>query len=270
MKELDLNIGDYRIRSSQPGEKNIQTDWQEERHNNAEYELHLILDGSCRFEADRRVYPLRGGDGVLLAPGVFHMADHADEHFLRLSLAFSFREGSGNFFEPKPCTVFRMGDPLRNICRSYVRELDEGAFGTAEMRRALLLQLYVEVGRELSGDNLRTPEDRENVPRSRTDIIDEFFEKHHTESVCQTDLAELLSISERQLARILREHYGMGFRQKLLSARMDRAEWLLRSTGMRISDICTAVGFSSEGDFFRRFRSCFGMTPRQYRMENHG
>lgn len=268
MKELNLTIGEYRFRTSQPDRKNIQRSWCEERHNNAEYELHLILDGGCRFEADRHVYPLRSGDGVMIAPGVFHMADHADESFLRLSLSFSPEGESRSLFPSGQCSVFRMSERLRGICQSYISELGEESFGAPEMRRALLTQLYIDLCRGLSGEKLHSPADREILPRSRTEIIDEFFEKHHRENVSQRDLSEELNLSERQTARILREYYGMGFRQKLLSARMDRAEWLLRSTELGISEISAEAGFSSEGDFFRRFRSCFGVTPRSYRLKN--
>ena len=95
--------------------------------------------------------------------------------------------------------------------------------------------------------------------------MDTYFEQHFADSAGEQVLAELLHVSRRQLVRILQEHYGMSFRQKLLCTRMDYAAWLLRTTDSPVSNICDRVGYSSEAAFFKTFRQHFGSTPNRYR-----
>ena len=85
------------------------------------------------------------------------------------------------------------------------------------------------------------------------------------ENVGAEKLAEQLHLSRRQLARVLQQTYGMGFREKLIRTRMDHASWLLRNTQLPVSHIVMKVGYASEAAFFQAFHSRFGTTPRQYR-----
>jgi hypothetical protein len=47
--------------------------------------------------------------------------------------------------------------------------------------------------------------------------------------------------------------------------RIERAQDLLRSANLTVSEICMMVGFSSLGSFSSRFRELVGETPTQYR-----
>ena len=99
----------------------------------------------------------------------------------------------------------------------------------------------------------------------RFDNIDNFFEQELAENATEEVLARKLNISTRQLNRVLSEYYGMSFRKKLYTARMNSAGWLLRTTNMTVSEICQTVGYLSETSFFKAFRSYYNMTPMQYR-----
>ena len=99
----------------------------------------------------------------------------------------------------------------------------------------------------------------------RFDKIDNFFEQELAEEATEEVLAKKLNISCRQLNRVLHEYYGMSFRKKLYTARMNSAGWLLRTTNMTVSEICQTVGYMSETSFFKAFRSYYNMTPIQYR-----
>jgi AraC-like DNA-binding protein len=51
---------------------------------------------------------------------------------------------------------------------------------------------------------------------------------------------------------------------------MERARHLLRTTDMRVLDVCLAVGFSSVGSFTTTFRRHVGVSPTAYRRANAG
>ena len=53
--------------------------------------------------------------------------------------------------------------------------------------------------------------------------------------------------------------------QTRIRARLERAQWLLATTELTVTDICMAVGFSSLGSFSRMFRIRCGESPVRYR-----
>ena len=81
------------------------------------------------------------------------------------------------------------------------------------------------------------------------------------------DLAREVHLSKSQLNRLLKEHYGMTFREKLLKTRMDRASWLLKHTEKPIDEVADAVGYRSESAFYQVFRKEFSITPEKYRFQ---
>ena len=49
--------------------------------------------------------------------------------------------------------------------------------------------------------------------------------------------------------------------------RIERAQDLLRSANLTITEVCMLVGFSSLGSFSSRFREVVGQSPTEYRDE---
>ena len=56
-----------------------------------------------------------------------------------------------------------------------------------------------------------------------------------------------------------------GFSAKLQQIRLERARYLLSSTGMTIEQIRTAIGFEEKSYFYRLFREKYGTTPAAWR-----
>ena len=75
-------------------------------------------------------------------------------------------------------------------------------------------------------------------------------------------LAREVGLSLRQLERLFRAELGAGMAERYLVLRLDRARGLLRQTGMAVTDIAIATGFTDPSHFARRYRARFGRTPR--------
>jgi AraC-like DNA-binding protein len=56
----------------------------------------------------------------------------------------------------------------------------------------------------------------------------------------------------------------------MLSRRIERAQELLRNTGMSVTEICLEVGFQSLGSVSAAFHRVAGMTPTAYRSTMRG
>ena len=83
-------------------------------------------------------------------------------------------------------------------------------------------------------------------------------------------LARAAHVSPRHFSRSFRETFGETPHQYLLTRRIERARYLLRTTDMQVADVCLAVGFSSVGSFTTTFSRHVGVSPTEYRREAGG
>ena len=70
--------------------------------------------------------------------------------------------------------------------------------------------------------------------------------------------------------RAFKEVYGETPGQYLTHRRIERAEDLLRTANLSVTEICHLVGFSSVGTFSARFKAWTGLTPSEYRAKHVG
>ena len=243
--------------------------WNTPRHSNTCYELHIILDGTCDLAFDAQTHRMLPGQAVLIAPNVFHAPSAVSDSFCRFSLSFSAdrsvadalssvdRDGY-RFFEPGAQVVF--------LCRDILRELDSDTFLNRELASAQFSQLMILCLRAVREKT--EPMAAAQISLTQEDEIeriDNFFALYPPERQTRQELAEYLHCSQRQLIRKMQALYGVSFRQKLITSRMDLARYLLRSTDRSVNEISTAVGYADNAAFFRAFRQHTGMTPAQYR-----
>jgi AraC-like DNA-binding protein len=78
-------------------------------------------------------------------------------------------------------------------------------------------------------------------------------------------LADTANVSKYHFARCFARTYGEAPMRYLTRRRIERAQDLLRSANLSITEVCMLVGFSSLGSFSSRFRELVGETPTQYR-----
>lgn len=244
--------------------------WQVRRHCHGNYELHIILNGRCRVSVqDRRLY-LNQGDCVLIAPGEYHCPDATEGDILRFSLSFTpettvLQQSLQQVLSQSLVTT--VPDKLLQLCSDIFQEYAAGNLFKNEYMQAMLTQLMIHLLRQLNLEGIQS-----EPPDALSTIqfiisIDDFFEVNFAEPAGEEILAKELNLSRRQLDRVLRKYYGMGYRQKLIRARMDHAAWLLRTTDWHISRVAAYVGYTSDSAFFQVFRQHFGTTPSRYRKQ---
>jgi transcriptional regulator GlxA family with amidase domain len=77
----------------------------------------------------------------------------------------------------------------------------------------------------------------------------------------------LMSVGHFQ--RSYKEAYGETPYAHLMTRRVERAAWLLRSGELSVTDVCMQVGCTSLGSFSARFTELMGETPSEYRARSH-
>lgn len=84
-----------------------------------------------------------------------------------------------------------------------------------------------------------------------------------------TDVAELLGSNRTYISACINSQRGCTFSQFVNGYRVDYAKQLLaQSPGIKLSEVWTASGFSSESSFFRAFKSFTGTTPMEWIARN--
>lgn len=265
--QIDLGNQRLQLRMGQVHYDNRYS-WDTLRHCHAEYELHILLDGSCRLEVEDQQLTLQKGQGILLVPGEYHRPRAFWDGFYRLTLAFSpaTETLAQALAQALPTSrVFSAEGLFQRLCTDIFREYAASNLYKQEQLQALLTLLMVQLLRQLSVGQSDEDSPDALTEHQRIIRIDDFFEKNFMASAGETALAESLHLSRRQLDRVLQRNYGMNYRQKLIRARMDHAAWLLRTSHLRVSQVAQQVGYSSDSAFFQVFRRQFGITPSQYR-----
>jgi AraC-like DNA-binding protein len=99
-----------------------------------------------------------------------------------------------------------------------------------------------------------------HIRRAR-DLID----RHFAEPLDLDAMARAAGFSRYHFARGFKEAYGETPGRYLTRRRVERAQDLLRSANLTVTEICHLVGFSSLGSFSARFSELVGASPTEYR-----
>lgn len=98
-------------------------------------------------------------------------------------------------------------------------------------------------------------------------IIQQVNEYLHSNYPCAKlgEAAERVSISANYLSKIYKDKCGIGFYEKLLRIRMEKAADMLGDPAVKAYEIASLVGYDNPKNFSRAFKSFYRVTPREYR-----
>lgn len=88
---------------------------------------------------------------------------------------------------------------------------------------------------------------------------------HQPEELSLSRIAEITFFNPTYLSRLFHQVTGETISDYISSARIQKANQLLRNPSMRINDVGEAVGFSSSANFSRFYRKMMNCTPQEYR-----
>jgi AraC family transcriptional regulator, glycine betaine-responsive activator len=107
--------------------------------------------------------------------------------------------------------------------------------------------------------------ERYGVSHPRLLAMLDVMERRVEEPLERAAIAAHAGVSTRQLERLCKRHLGTTIADQYTRIRLQRAHLLLRQTSLPVLEIAVACGFVSAAHFSRRYRACFGRTPRAER-----
>lgn len=120
----------------------------------------------------------------------------------------------------------------------------------------LLLQLLNHVDRMETGTVA--------FDRELTGTVFNYIEEHYKNGSL-SELAEIMGYDVYWLSREIKKRTGKTYKELLQSRRMRQAAYLLKNSRLPVADIIESVGYDNTSYFFRKFKECYGVSPKMYR-----
>lgn len=91
------------------------------------------------------------------------------------------------------------------------------------------------------------------------------IDQHYQRPLDLGQVAAVAGVSKYHFARSFEAAYGETPMRYLTRRRIERAQDLLRSANLTVTEVCMLVGFASLGSFSSRFTQLVGESPASYR-----
>jgi two-component system response regulator YesN len=95
-----------------------------------------------------------------------------------------------------------------------------------------------------------------------------YIDANYDKPIALAEIARASHLSVSRLAHVFKEQMGVTLIDYVTGVRIERAKELLLGTDQSCTEICFEVGYSNQSYFTRTFKTCVGMTPRQFRVQN--
>lgn len=93
--------------------------------------------------------------------------------------------------------------------------------------------------------------------------VDEYYQEGTLKELC-----EVLGFDVYWMSRMIKKLTGRNYKELLQIKRLNRAAYLLLHTQVPVAEISIEIGYDNTSYFHRIFREYFGVSPKEYRMEN--
>ena len=235
--------------------------------------LLLLVSGSGGYSVDGQRYSLEAGDIVLIGSHCVHRPEfeegipyeriiiYISPEFLRRQsfdscpLEEFFSGAAGPVLRPEQKEQRR----LFRLAGQLEQELSGSALGREVISTGLLLQLLVEIGRNLQS---RTSDLPGPILPENSRIVDilRYIDSHLAEDITIDHLSEQFYISKYHMMRLFRRETGQSIHGYLSDRRLLHARDLIAS-GISATQSCFRSGFRSYSSFTRAYGKRFGTTP---------
>jgi AraC-like DNA-binding protein len=135
---------------------------------------------------------------------------------------------------------------------------------------AKIIDLYVVMARYYNSRNL--PHRNRNAGLNtrqqyiaRLNAVFEYVDKHLSEKIMLKDVAEIAHFSQSHFERIFKEYTNYSFYQYLKRMRIKKAETLLLTPELPITNVALDAGFESITAFNKAFKEIKHCTPSEYK-----
>lgn len=236
-------------------------------HLHKHIEVIYVTEGQLKSTINGNEALLTSGDLSICFPNIIHSTETVG-HSKAILLIFDV-EFVGSFanelFKYYPDIPFIEKSCLPDIIKSSIHMILQ-SYNNKQDFRITIGYLYILLGNLIQDINLIQYKNSDLQDTCR--VILEYINNHFTEDISLDSLSNSLNISKYYISHIFSEKIKTSFPSYLNRCRIDYAKNLLRNTGDSVTKIGFDCGFNSSRTFYRAFKECYSMTPKEYR-NNH-
>tara|TARA_R110002096_G_scaffold97694_3_gene217649 strand:- start:13227 stop:14129 length:903 start_codon:yes stop_codon:yes gene_type:complete len=250
--------------------------------------LFVLLKGKGQFSINNKKYPLGGTDYLVLNSGSV-VSMHLDAKSIPLLLVFSaqllaefpniphlFYKNSTNFPDFQLLERLHLG-PSGNMISSLSElfELSTSCASFHALKADLLVRsIYLSLIAQLV-EAEKTVQSLPVIKRSSQieifksiDFAREWLQSNYSNPIRIEELSRIISMSTEHFIRLFKTAFGVSPNQYLIELRLQKAHALFAQPNpLSVSEVCNAVGYSSETSFSLLFKRRFGKSPSDFKKQ---
>ena len=256
-------------------------------HHHKDMELNYIYEGKCTFVINGKEVEMHQGDLCIFDTNVIHSATSLKtekdivinivfrkEFFNSVFLSRMSQKGILTSFLLNAISKNRRHDQYiifktqENFkVHTLIQYLLCEYFGPSkcyqELIKTYVSAIFLELINTLYDDQEKFS-DNENNQTTLIPVlnyIEENYNRCHLE-----DVSEKFGYNPNYLSNMLKKKTGMSFIEIKTSQQMTEGAFLLANSKLNINEIIYKVGCNNVNFFYKKFKSFYGMTPKEYRM----
>jgi len=249
-----------------------------ENHTHSYIEIVYTFSGQATHFVDGTAYTLAKGDLLLIDGGKNHSQypkAHCKYANIMLKPSFFDKEfeentdilsilGLKEFSEFLPsinkdrCFIHFYPEEqkkIESLIKMTLSEQKDDKIANEQMRRSALNILLTMIFRSMS----------ESAPLSVDNELLSYIKAHCGEKLTASMLSKRCGYTNEHFSRKFKKLAGKNFSEYLLECRLKRAADLLKTNQENVESIMLESGFSSRGEFYKKFKKEFGQTPQTFR-----
>ena len=220
----------------------------------------LIIDRGCEHSFCPK--PKVRYCDIMLRPEFFDKSLSNGESIVSFLTLSEFREFATEIRGGKRLVRFSRDDmrSVESLIRLTINEQRRELGSSERMRRSALNMLLTLIFR-----NMRASRRFE----INSELL-EYIKENCREKITAASIADRCGYTAEHFSRRFKGYTGVNFTDYLSECRLMMARELLLSTNKTVDAIIDESGFSSRGEFFRKFRQKFGETPLKFKKSKIG
>ncbi|MGY3480955.1 helix-turn-helix domain-containing protein [Staphylococcus cohnii] len=250
-----------------------------ELHYHDHYEIFFSLSGNLRYTIEGQSFNLEVGSMLIIPPYEFHRLDEQmDGHAERIGLRFDakilnelsvencdlsvcFDKYSSKFKYLLQLSEYQKRE-LYYLLQGLINEQDNQTFGKDLAARSLLTQFLIILNRTaIENEGIVDYSDDPSSHLVRQ-VLD-YMELHYSEVISLEQLENKFFVSRHKITQQFTKLVGYPPYRYLLNLRLRNAQRLLKK-GENPQQVATNCGFTDYSNFYRRFKTSYGCSPREF------
>lgn len=244
------------------------------------YELYYLFSGECTYCFDHQHYTLHKGDLILVNKGLAHQTlyvsgkvhDRCVLNFSEQFLSCLFEQFGRDivikcFDQPLLSIPSGRREAFENLLLRIEDEYILQDCFSEKLLKNLFSELFVFLIRcqNYVQQEMTLP----CLEDSTIQEVTEYISNNYDKTITLKDIAKRANMSESYFSKKFKKTTGIGFKEYLLSVRIQKASSRLLETEDSITEIACACGFNYSNYFGDAFKKAKGISPHQYR-KNQG